>query len=104
VKFYFSSHHIEQLNGYSFKEKQQLLNLAQSRLTAPEKFILNLLKLLLLIPPFWWLAQLNSWFMLLPVVFLLLVYFLLLRPLSLSFSARHLASAIKGFEPEPTEE
>lgn len=97
MNFYFSTNNIKELDNYSFQEKHLIITLANKRLTPPQKLILGILKLVLLIPPFWFLAQLDSWWMLLPVAFLMVSYMVILRPLSLSFSVTHLEAALKEF-------
>lgn len=97
MKFYFSSKQFKQLNEFSFNEKQQIIALATSKMSPAAKFFLNLLKLCLLTPPFLMLASLDSWWFLMPIFFVLIGYFIVLRPVSLFFIKQHLSQAITEF-------
>lgn len=95
---YFSSARFTQLQHYSFKERNEILAIAASLLTTPEKLILNLVKLCLLTPAFLLLANWqNSWFFLLAVV-VLLTFFIVMRPITLYFCSRHLIKALEQFQ------
>lgn len=94
----FSSKNIALLNDYSLKERQQILALANQKLITPEKLVMNLIKLTILIPPFIMVARLDTWLLFLPLIFVLSGYFLIMRPISLFFSVKHLPKAIKEFK------
>lgn len=98
MKLYFSTNQFDQLSNYSFKERQEITAIAQRKVPATKKFVLNLLKLAILIPPFMLLANLDSWWFIIPLVFVLCSYFIVLRPLSLTFMSSHIDSAISEFE------
>lgn len=93
----FSSNKLTELKNYSLTQRQQILALAASKLTAPEKFVLNVLKLFMLVPPFLFLAQLEGIFFIASLVSVLVIYFILLRPISLLFTRKYLTTAIKQF-------
>ncbi|TRX57422.1 DUF6170 family protein [Thalassomonas sp. M1454] len=97
MKLYFSSKQFEQLEGFSFNEKQQIIALATSKMSPGAKVFLNLLKLCILTPPFLMLANIDSWWFLMPLVFVLIGYFIVLRPISLYFIKKHLSQAINEF-------
>lgn len=86
-----SSNDIEQLKDLPIKERQALLAKAEKKLTAPEKLVLNLLKLVMLVPPFYFLAR-QEWgnFVLTIVVSLVFFAFIFKRVL-LRFLSRHLS-------------
>ena len=94
----FSSNDISVLQNYSLKERQQILSLANQKLITPQKLVLNLIKLAILIPPFIMVARLDTWLLFLPLLFVLAGYFLIMRPISLFFAMKHLPKAIKDFE------
>lgn len=94
----FSSNNISILSHYSLKERQQILSIANEKLITPQKLILNLIKLIILIPPFIMIARLDTWLLFVPLFFVLAGYFLLMRPISLYFLTKHLPKAIKDFE------
>lgn len=98
MKLYFSTNQFNQLTDYSFKERQEITAIAQRKVPPTKKFILNIFKLAILIPPFMFIATLNSWWFIIPLLFILCSYFILLRPLSLTFMSSYIDSAIKEFE------
>lgn len=98
MTIYFSSNKIPALQSFSLHQRQAILTLAQAKLSAPEKFILNLIKLALLIPPFLFIANLQGFALLTSVGIILLSYFLLLRPIMLFFTEKHLDKAISQYQ------
>ncbi len=98
MKLYFSSNQFSQLQQYSFADRQQIISLATAMLKPTSKIVLNIIKLLILIPPFMMLANIDSWMFVFPLVFVLVGYFLVLRPFSLFFIHQHLDNAVAEFE------
>tara|TARA_R110000737_G_scaffold221890_3_gene237246 strand:- start:2032 stop:2340 length:309 start_codon:yes stop_codon:yes gene_type:complete len=98
MAIYFSSNKIPALQAYSLHQRQAILTLAQAKLSAPEKFILNVIKLLLLLPPFLFIANLQGIAVVVSIVVVLFAYFILLRPIMLFFSAKHLDKAITQYQ------
>ncbi|QOL24393.1 hypothetical protein LP316_08410 [Thalassotalea sp. LPB0316] len=98
MTIYFSTAQIEKLQPYTLAERRMIIEMANNKLQAPEKLVINLLKLLILIPPFIALARIDSWWLLLPVFALLIGYFFIMRPVSFWFIDKHLDGAIKQFE------
>lgn len=97
MKFYFSSANIRELDRFSVREKRQIIELAVNQLQAPEKLLLNIIKLFILIPPFILLARIDSWWSLLPIILFLSGYFIFVRPITLWFAVKHIDTAIKKF-------
>ena len=95
---YLSSKQFESLNKFSFKERQQIVALAQSQLTVPEKLILNLMKLVLFIPLFWMLSTYNWLGFIVCAIIVFSAYLIIVRPLSLKFLAKYMDEAIHKFE------
>lgn len=93
-----SSNNLPELSNYSVKQRQSILAIASEKLITPQKLILNIIKLFVLFPPFIILARLDSWLLFLPLGFVLIGYFLVMRPISLYFLRKHLPKAIKQFE------
>jgi len=87
---YFSSKDIPELANKPLKERAELIYKAQAKLTVPEKLILNLLKLVLLIPPFIYLARQDWGVLTLTVALSLVGYMLIFKPISFTFLQRHL--------------
>jgi hypothetical protein len=98
MAFIFSTNKLTELENYTLAQRQQILALAAGKLTAPEKFVLNILKLFMLVPPFLFLAQLEGLFFFLSLFGVLAIYFILLRPVSLLFTRKYLTAAIKLFK------
>lgn len=90
MKYILNSNQIPALDNKNLKERQALINQAEKKLTVPEKLILNLLKLLMLIPPFLFLAR-QEWLALLGTITCsLLVYVLIYRNRFLTFISKKL--------------
>jgi len=94
---YFSSQRIPSLANYSLKERQAILAIAE-KLTTPEKLIINIIKLLVLIPAFIYLARLQHWSVPLLLALLWLSYLVIMRPIILMFTQKYLTSAIKLYQ------
>ncbi|MEW6996867.1 DUF6170 family protein [Colwelliaceae bacterium BS250] len=97
MKFYFSSKQFKQLQDYCFADRQSIIALATDKIKPVARITLNILKLAIIIPPFMMLANLNSWLFILPLGFVLVSYFIIVRPLSLFFIAKHIDQAIEEF-------
>lgn len=98
MAIYFSSNKIPTLQAFSLHQRQAILTLAQAKLSAPEKFILNIIKLSLLIPPFIFIANLQGLALAASVAIVLSAYFIILRPIMLFFSQKHLDKAIAQYQ------
>lgn len=83
---------------YNIQQRQAILLLAQAKLSAPEKLLLNIIKLMLLIPPFLFIANLQGLAIVVSIALVLIAYFILLRPIMLYFSLKHLHNAINQYE------
>ena len=94
----FSSDKIPALHGFSLHHRQAIIAIAQTKFSAPEKFILNIIKLSLLIPPFLFIANLQGLALFISVVIVLVAYFLILRPIMLFFSQKHLDKAVATYK------
>jgi len=90
MKIYFSSNQVPELKDLPMRERQEALHKAKQKLSVPEKLILNIIKLFMLIPPFLFLAR-QDWGMLaISLMITPIVYFLVMRPLSLLFAVKHI--------------
>lgn len=94
----FSSNNIAELREFSIKERQIILALASNKLITPEKLVINIIKLMVLLPPFFMLVKLDSWQMFIPLIFVLIGYFLVMRPINLYFLNKHIPKAIEQFQ------
>jgi hypothetical protein len=98
MTIYFSANKIPAFHEFSLHQRQAILTLAQAKLSAPEKFILNMIKLSLLIPPFLFIANLQGFALAASVALVLMTYFVVLRPIMLFFSQKHLDKAIAQYK------
>ncbi len=80
---YWNSQSLPELRGLNFRQRMAVIRRASDLLPVPKKLLLNLLKLLVLIPPFMAIARASSVVeALLLALLLVLVYPLLTRPLT----------------------
>ncbi|MGB1197710.1 MAG: DUF6170 family protein [Thalassotalea sp.] len=98
MTLYLSANKIPALQPFNVQQRHAILSLAQAKLSAPEKFILNIIKLLLLIPPFFFIANLQGFAVFIAVMVVLVAYFILLKPILLFFSQKHLENAIAQYQ------
>jgi len=74
MTLYFSSKNIPQLKDRSIKERQVIIQKATAKLNTPEKLLLNLIKLGILVPMFLYLVWLDGWMLVLPLLTAFFVY------------------------------
>ncbi|WP_088330214.1 DUF6170 family protein [Lacimicrobium sp. SS2-24] len=93
MKLYFSTRHIDALKDLPLTRRLTLLREAGAKLTAPEKMLLNILKLCILVPAFAFILYApKDWLNLLWAVLLLCGYPLLVKPLQYGLSEKYLPS------------
>lgn len=91
MAFYFSTRDIPALKGLPLTERVKRLHLATKRLSVPEKTLLNILKLLVIVPAFALILQTaNNWTSLLWAGLVFLLYPLLIKPIQHSICAKYL--------------
>ncbi|REL30207.1 DUF6170 family protein [Thalassotalea euphylliae] len=90
MKFYLSSKDIPALAQSSTNERNEKVYRAQQKLTVPEKFILSILKLMLLIPPFLFIARQDWGNTFFSLMICGLAFMLVFKPISFVFIERHL--------------
>lgn len=91
MKIYFTSKQIPQLKEKGIEERFQAIESAQNKLSAPEKVLLNVLKLCIIVPAFAFVLRVSeNWTALLWVALFLLCYPLVLRPIQLAFISKKL--------------
>ena len=86
----FSPKQIPALKELSISERNHILQQAKTKLTTPQKLILNLLKLFMLVPPFIYLARLSWAELAMAVGVSFTCYFLAFRPISLNFLIKNI--------------
>ncbi|XQW85923.1 DUF6170 family protein [Thalassotalea piscium] len=90
MPLYLSSKQLPELAEYSPRERQVLLTAAQTKFSAPEKFILNILKLIILTPPFLFFARQEFIYLLFALLGSFALYFLVANPLKLLFCRKYI--------------
>lgn len=94
MKYYFTSNAIPELLEFSISERKEILFAAQQKLTVPEKLVLNLLKLVMLVPPFIYIARQDWLTFFLTFLLSAICYIGIFKPLVNYFCANHLPSVI----------
>jgi hypothetical protein len=96
MKLYFSTRQIPQLQDMPLIERLEHINLAQKKLIGPEKLLLNVLKLCILIPIFVFILQSSdNWFALVWALLVALIYPIILKPISYGICAKYIPQATK---------
>jgi len=91
LKIYTSTKNIPQLKGLSVTERMAVLESAAKKMTIPEKTLLNIIKLLVIVPTFTLvLRAVESWWSLAWAGLILLLYPLFVKPLQYSLSAKYI--------------
>ncbi|GHF80989.1 DUF6170 family protein [Thalassotalea marina] len=90
MKYFISSQQVPALSDLSTKERFERIVATQQLFTAPERLILNLFKLVLLIPPFIFLARQDWGVFILSSVLSVAAYIVILNPIKLFFIDRYL--------------
>lgn len=91
MKIYTSTRKIPGLEDLSVTERMALLEQAANRMTVPEKTMLNIIKLLVIVPVFAFLLRVvDNWWSLAWAALILLLYPLFVKPLQYSLSAKYL--------------
>jgi len=90
---YFTSRNIPELSGLKYTQRAQIIRLALSYLSVPQKTILNIIKLVFLTPLFLILARIDSWEILIYLLIVGFCYPLITTPISLYFAKQHINKA-----------
>ncbi|WP_017444686.1 DUF6170 family protein [Gayadomonas joobiniege] len=98
MPFYLKSSQIPALKDYSFTERAHIIQYALNMLTVPEKFILNISKLIILAPVFVLIARFQEWWMLIPMLITGICYPLITNPIQLNMACRHLDQALASWK------
>ena len=93
MKLYLTTRSIPGLAGLPLAERMRRLERAAKKLTVPEKTVLNLLKLLVIVPAFALLLRVAAdWTSLLWALLVFLLYPIIVKPVQYSLSAKYLES------------
>ncbi len=97
MQLYFTTRNIPALRGLPLSERARLIDKAAQKLTTPEKTLLNILKLLIIVPVFALILKTaDNWESLLWAALVFLLYPLAVKPIQYSLCAKYL--------PEPSKE
>jgi hypothetical protein len=95
MKIHFSTQSIEALRQFPLTQRMAYLDEAAKKMTIPEKTLLNILKLLVIVPVFILLLRVvNDWTSLLWAGLVLILYPLLVRPIQHSMSVKYLPKVL----------
>lgn len=96
MKFYFSTRDIPSLNDLPVHERFRYINDALKRLSVPEKTLLNVFKLLVIVPVFALVLRTASdWTSILWAALIILCYPFFIRPLQYALAEKYLPKNIK---------
>lgn len=91
MKIYTSTKKIPGLEKLSLPDRMAILEQAANRMSVPEKTMLNIIKLFVIIPVFMLLLRVvENWWSLAWAALILLLYPLFVKPLQYSISAKYL--------------
>jgi hypothetical protein len=91
MKFYFSTKHIPHLQYLPLTQRLQALQLAQSKLIGPEKLLLNVLKMLIVVPVFILIIQIaTNWMAIIWALLVTLLYPVLVKPVQYGLCAKYI--------------
>jgi hypothetical protein len=91
MKFYFSTRQIPQLKDLALTSRLDAVQTAHKKLIGPEKLLLNLLKMLLVIPIFILILQAaDSWLAIIWALLVTLFYPLLIKPVQYGLCAKYI--------------
>lgn len=91
MKLYFSTRNISVLKDLPLTQRLALLSQANTKLSAPEKLLLNVLKLMILIPVFVLILYApENWINLLWAALVLTAYPMILRPVQFGLCEKYL--------------
>nr|WP_289847279.1 DUF6170 family protein [Alteromonas sp. C1M14] len=92
---YFSTRQIPGLESYSLAERMQIITSAAKKLTVPEKTLLNVLKLLVIVPVFVLIIRTSAdWRSLLWAFLVFLLYPLIVKPIQYSLCAKYVPQVL----------
>lgn len=87
---------VPELRALSPLQRQRVLAHALQYLSVTEKIMLNIVKLIVLVPAFFWMAQYLNWLWLFPgTLALLMVFAFFCRPLQIHLARPHFARSVE---------
>ena len=102
MKLYFSTKQIPQLQHLSLTQRLAAIQLAQNKLIGPEKLLLNVLKMLIVIPVFIFIVQTaTDWMAIAWALLVTLLYPMLVKPVQFGLCAKHIPQPQHQLNPKP---
>jgi|TARA_R110000868_G_scaffold62084_8_gene188000 hypothetical protein len=94
MKLYFSTKNIPQLQHLPLTQRLAAIQIAQRKLIGPEKLLLNMLKMLVVIPVFIFIIQIaTNWMAILWALLVTLLYPMLVKPVQYGLCAKYIPQA-----------
>lgn len=94
MKFYFLTRHLPGLEHLSLQQRLAKIQAAHKHLSGPEKLLLNVVKLLIIIPLFVVILRTSdNWWALLWALLITLAYPIILKPLHHGLCAKYLVKS-----------
>ncbi|WP_293748922.1 DUF6170 family protein [uncultured Paraglaciecola sp.] len=94
MKFYFSTKQIPQLQHLPLTSRLAAMQLALGKLIGPEKLLLNVLKMLVVIPVFIFIIQISTnWMAIVWALLVTLLYPMLVKPVQYGLCAKYIPQA-----------
>lgn len=91
MKLYFSTKQIPQLQHLTLTQRLASIQLAYSKLIGPEKLLLNVLKMLIVIPVFIFIIQTaTNWMAIIWALLVTLIYPILVKPIQYGLCAKYI--------------
>lgn len=91
MKLYFSTKHIPQLQHLPLTQRLKAMQLAQKKLIVPEKLLLNILKMLVVIPAFVLIIQVaTNWLAIVWALLVTLLYPAVVKPVHYGLCAKYI--------------
>ena len=95
MKLYFSTKQIPQLQHLTLTQRLAAIQLANGKLIGPEKLLLNVLKMLIVIPVFILIIQTaTNWMAIIWALLVTLLYPMLVKPVQYALSAKYIPQPI----------
>lgn len=95
MSLYFTTQHIPELAGLNFQQRMAVVKQAVNQLSVPQKVLLNLLKVIVLVHFFSVLARFEGWLLIPYLLGAGLIYPLVINPVSFMMSRKEMAGARK---------
>lgn len=92
MNFYFSTKNVPQLKHLPLTERLAAIQLAHKKFTGPEKLLLNVLKLCVVIPIFVFIVQISTdWMAIIWALLVTLLFPLIIKPVHLGLCVKYIS-------------